>query len=62
MITYDRIIEAQNFLVENWEEKGKQVIEACFRSTPYNDTIGNFIKECTACGGNWGRNAFIWYS
>ena len=53
MIEYKYIIEAQNFLVEHWEEKGKQVIEACFRSTPYNDTFDNFLKECTVCGGNW---------
>lgn len=54
MIEYKYIIEAQNFLVEHWEEKGKQVIEVCFRSVPYNNTFDNFLKECTACGGNWG--------
>lgn len=54
MITYKNIIEAQQFLVENWEEDGKRVIEACYHSTPYNDTFDAFLKECTCCGGNWG--------
>ena len=54
MITYEMIIEAQDFLVTNWGEQGKKVIEICFRSVPFNDSFEKFLKECTACGGNWG--------
>ena len=54
MIRYEHIIEAQNFIVENWEERGEAVIEACHRITPFNDTFDEFLKHCTACGGNWG--------
>lgn len=54
MITYEYIIEAQNFLVENWGENGKKVIETCFRMAPFNDSFDSFLNHCTACGGNWG--------
>ena len=54
MITYDNIIEAQNFLVEQWGEDGKQVIAACLRERPFNNTFGVYLTLCTPCGGNWG--------
>ena len=54
MIGYNEIIEAQNYLVKNWEEDGKKVIEACFHVNPFNDTFSNFLSNCSACGGNWG--------
>lgn len=54
MITYDMIIEAQNYLVENWGEDGKKVIEATHIVTPYNKPFSIYVKHCTACGGNWG--------
>ena len=54
MITYDYIIEAQTKLVEFWGEDGKRVIETCARVNPYNKPVTDFLKECTACGGNWG--------
>lgn len=54
MVTYDCIIEAQNFLVGHWEEKGKDVILACYHATPFNKTFTEFLNECTCCGGDWG--------
>lgn len=54
MTKYDYIIEAQGFLVENWGEDGKKVIETCFRMNPFNDSFDTFLNHCTACGGNWG--------
>ena len=54
MIKYDYIIEAQNYLVENWGEDGKKVIETCFRMAPFNDSFDSFLNHCTAYGGNWG--------
>jgi len=54
MITYDMIIEAQNYLVENWGEDGKKVIEAAFTVKPFNRNTKAFLDHCSACGGNWG--------
>ena len=54
MITYDMIIEAQNYLVENWGEDGKKVIEATFTVNPFNGNTKAFLDHCSACGGNWG--------
>lgn len=54
MITFENIIEAQDYLVENWGEDGKNVILACFHEKPFNDSFKNFLSYCTACGGNWG--------
>ena len=54
MITYDMIIEAQNYLVENWGEDGKKVIEAAFTVNPFNGNTKTFLDYCSACGGNWG--------
>lgn len=54
MITYNFIKDAQDTLVTNWGEDGKRVIEGCFCENPYNKTFSEFLKECTACGGNWG--------
>ena len=38
----------------SWGKQGNQVIEACRKATPFNDTFEGFLKHCTACGGNWG--------
>ena len=54
MITYDMIIEAQNYLVKNWGEDGKRVIEAAFTVKPFNGNTKAFLDYCSACGGNWG--------
>lgn len=54
MITYDMIIEAQNYLVENWGENGKEVIANAFTVNPFRGTMTDFLGHCTACGGNWG--------
>lgn len=54
MITYDMIIESQNYLVEDWGVNGKAVIEECHKVNPFNKPFSIFLKECTACGGNWG--------
>jgi len=54
MITYDMIIEAQNYLVENWGEDGKKVIETAFTVNPFNGNTKAFLDHCSACGGNWG--------
>lgn len=54
MTKYEYIIEAQQFLVDNWEDAGKKVIETCFRMTPFNNSFDAFLDHCSACGGNWG--------
>ena len=54
MITYKMIREAQDDLVKCWGDAGERVIEECAKVTPFNGTSGEFLKHCTACGGNWG--------
>lgn len=54
MITYDKIIAAQNTISEFWGEDGKRVIAEAARVTPFNKGIKEFLDHCTACGGNWG--------
>jgi len=54
MITYEDIIECQKSLVDFWGEDGKNVIVACLHEKPFNDSFKEFLKHCTACGGNWG--------
>lgn len=49
-ITYS---EASQFIIENWGEKGKEVLYECAKSTPFNGSLDDFLNECTACGGNW---------
>ena len=55
MITYDMIIEAQDYLVENWGEDGKRIIEAAFAVNPFQGTTTDFLNYCIACGGDWGQ-------
>ena len=54
MITYECIKEAQETIVDHWGDKGKEVIVACHKMNPFNKNFTEFLKECTACGGNWG--------
>lgn len=52
MITYDDIVEAQEFLVEEWGDDGKRVIEECLRSR-MPITGDEFFNHCAAYGGDW---------
>jgi len=52
--TYEDIHDIQEEMVELWGEAGKEVVVACFYENPFNDTFNEFLKHCTACGGNWG--------
>lgn len=54
MLTFNMIKRAQDDLVEFWDERGKAVIVACSKVTPFNDSSKAFLEHCTACGGNWG--------
>ena len=54
MTTYKEIKEAQDTILDNWNEAGEKVISACFHSKPFNDSFDAFLKNCTPCGGNWG--------
>lgn len=48
------IMDAQESLVTNWRDDGKKIIEICHTIKPFNKGMGEFLKYCTACGGNWG--------
>lgn len=52
MITYEDFEDAQNFLVKEWGDDGKRVIEECLRSR-IPMTGGDFLDCCVACGGDW---------
>lgn len=54
MITYEMIDNAQKDIIMAWDDAGKKVIEICARSNPINLSAAEFLKHCTACGGNWG--------
>ena len=55
MITYEMIKEAQESIVNHWEEDGKKVIEEIAKANPFNKSFKEFLQFCTACGGNWGE-------
>ena len=54
MITYEMIINAQAEIVNAWGDAGKKMIEVCAKGNPINLATKEFLKHCTACGGNWG--------
>lgn len=51
---FDTITNAQNELVENWGDAGKEVVTLCFQARKFDGNTADFLKFCTACGGNWG--------
>lgn len=51
---FNAITSAQNELVENWGDAGKEVVALCFQARKFNGNTSSFLKFCTACGGNWG--------
>lgn len=51
---FNAITTAQNELVENWGDNGKEVVALCFKAEKFNGSTSDFLKYCTACGGNWG--------
>ena len=52
MIKYDYIIEAQTILVNDWDDHGKDVIEACFNNH-VKMSMSEFLENCSTCGGDW---------
>ena len=51
-MTYEDIIDAQNFLVKYWGEDGKRVIVEAQKATKCNISFKRFLDICTPCGGN----------
>ena len=54
MINVIDITTAITTIKEDWGADGEKVTLACFHENPYNRSIGDFLSECTACGGDWG--------
>ena len=52
-MTYDRLIEIQSYLVNEWGDNGKRVVEACW-SKVNPMPMKEFLSYCSCCGGNWG--------
>ncbi len=54
MIVYEEIVGAQDFIVKEWGDAGKQIVVACLYENPFNKPFKEFLDHCMACGGNWG--------
>ena len=54
MISYERIKDAQDTIIEYWGSDGARVIEECARVNPFNASGKTFLECCIPCGGNWG--------
>ena len=46
--------EAREFLLEQWGDSATRVIEICNTINRFDGDTGEFLKYCSACGGNWG--------
>lgn len=55
MATYKEIKTAQEYLIDQWSEKGEEVADKCLHAIPFGDSFSNFLNHCIACGGNWTR-------
>lgn len=60
MITCEMIQDAQEQLISHQKDAGKRVIEEAAKISPFNGDSKKFLDHCTACGGNWGRDAPNW--
>ena len=54
MINYEMIQTAQAQLITSQGDDGQRVIEEAAKVNPFNGNSKQFLKHCTACGGNWG--------
>lgn len=54
MTRKEEITKAIETLYEDWGEDGKAVVAACIIVNPLHMSFHDFLKECVACGGNWG--------
>ena len=50
---YDEMKEKQEFIVENWKEDGKKVIETIWKQEKRKMKVNEFLDNCSCCGGNW---------
>lgn len=53
MLEYMDIIYYMSLLDKEWGAAGHKVVEKCY-GVPLNMTCDQFLKHCSACGGNWG--------
>ena len=50
--------EAEEFILNHWEDAGRKVIEKCHDVIPYGGTFAEFLDyECTTC---WGSDPGKW--
>lgn len=43
-----------DFILAQWGEQGRLVIDACRNANAQPMTTDEFLDHCTACGGDWG--------
>jgi hypothetical protein len=51
---YTDIIYYMSLLVKEWGQDGENVVAECFKADTKEMTCDEFLKNCSACGGNWG--------
>ena len=54
MIPYEILRDAQNQVIQAWDEDGKRIVELCVTLPSLDMTTRDFLDHCTAYGGNWG--------
>ena len=51
---YIDIVYYMNLLTKEWDRDGEKVVAECFKADTKEMTCDEFLKHCSACGGNWG--------
>ena len=51
---YVDILYNMKLLAEEWGKDGQKVVAECFNADTKWMTCDEFLKYCSACGGNWG--------
>lgn len=54
MITEEYRRDAYDNLFQNWTAEAPDIMNEVRHSQQFDGTLSEFLKHCTACGGNWG--------
>jgi hypothetical protein len=51
---YTDIVYCMSLLTKEWGKDGEMVVAECFKANTIEMSPLEFLKHCSACGGNWG--------
>lgn len=51
---YTEIVYYMSLLAKEWGIDGEKVVAECFKADTKEMNCDEFVKYCSACGGNWG--------